>query len=687
MTRQIRGDFKTTLASLLLDDIQFNRNSYYYFLGKTDPWGNPDIPPDYMQMTSAVDLIARNNATFFKKIDKNDISLAVLRKDWVYGEIVEQWDTTKDMQTTLFYRLVDEQNVYICLDNAENSESIVAPAGTSYLPIRTADGYLWKFVYQIPPTKKRSFVSNSYMPIQRALSDSFYSRGAIESVNVIDGGNGYTADVNTYVDIYDVGCTSGSGASFSVVNVDAEGKITEVQQISGGQAYTAGCTLTLASVSGVGANLAPIISNGQVVDVTINDGGYGYSIGDVITAVVGGATMRPIMQKLGKIIDVEIIEAGTGYILKPQLFVRYYGVQNLGTPTGEFSSNQTALLQSVIYDGKLVKVLIEDAGINYPCEPSTQIIVHGDGSGAEFRPVIVDGQITNVVVESPGEGYTYATFTVGGSGTGGALSGIIGSNDFIGAQSIIEQTAIPGAIYSIKVITPGQNYNVAPQITVSGDGVGCTASVVLDPVTNGISRIIVASAGRNYTYATVQFSGSGSGASAYAVLAPAGGHGADIVQQIGQNILAISQQLNTEQSFVTSGQQFRQFGLLRNPRTTWVGKIFRGSRDISAYDIEYRTESNNQLIVGDVVTNESTKYVVLSASSNRAMLQPISALVETPLGILELEQNSLMQYTCTGIIKEPMLNKYTGQLLYIGDEQPFSFSADQGLLVKTFLKF
>ena len=107
MTRSIRPSFKTTLASLLLDDIQLNRNSYYYFLGRTEPWSTIDVPPQNIPNVSEVELSARNSAIFFKRIDKNDVSLVIPRKDWISGEIVSQWDSTLDMSGVPFYRVVD----------------------------------------------------------------------------------------------------------------------------------------------------------------------------------------------------------------------------------------------------------------------------------------------------------------------------------------------------------------------------------------------------------------------------------------------------------------------------------------------------------------------------------------------------------------------------------------------------
>lgn len=70
---------------------------------------------------------------------------------------------------------------------------------------------------------------------------------------------------------------------------------------------------------------------------------------------------------------------------------------------------------------------------------------------------------------------------------------------------------------SISIINPGINYDTAPTVTISGDGVGATAEAVI--VNGRIDSITVTNRGSNYTRATVSISGGGgSEASAVAVL-------------------------------------------------------------------------------------------------------------------------------------------------------------------------
>lgn len=692
MTRSIRPSFKTTLASLLLDDIQLNRNSYYYFLGRTEPWGTIDVPPQNIPNASEVELSARNSATFFKRIDKNDVSLVIPRKDWISGEIVSQWDSTLDMSGVPFYRVVDQTDVYLCLDNAENSIQTIKPSGQSITPIRLSDGYLWKFVYTVPASKRRSFMNAQYIPIQRAISDGFYSNGSIDAVNVLSGGTDYATGTNTFIDVLDTapGTTSGTGAIYIVSAIDTIGAITAVTKSYGGQNYVAGCVMRAnIDVQGTGAVLTPIFASDSVDSVSISSGGTGYKIGDVFTGVVGGAEIVPVVQDLGKIIGTKIVNAGTGYIQAPTLTVRYTGTQTLGIPTGEYSGNQTAILKSIVSNGRIVKVLIEDAGVNYPHLLATQIIVQGDGIGARFKPVIVDGTVTDVVTENPGAGYTLAAITVQGAvGTGAKLTAAISQSDFTSAQSAIEQTAIPGGIHSIKLQTKGTTpYSAGVQVHVTGNGVGCTAVAIRD-LDGFIDRVVVTSPGSNYYTAQITFSDSvGVGATAYAIMQPAGGHGYDIVSQIGQTALALSQQLSTETSLIDMQKQFRQFGIIRNPRSVADATIFRGIRDTAVYDITYSQTQSKQLDIGDIIENAQTKYLVLRAGETTATLQPITSIVESPFGVLTNSSDDSMTYTCTEVIQQPTVDKYTGSILYLGDELPFSFFADQGLSIKTFLKF
>jgi len=115
--------------------------------------------------------------------------------------------------------------------------------------------------------------------------------------------------------------------------------------------------------------------------------------------------------------------------------------------------------------------------------------VQGDGTNAQFTPVIYDGKLVDVIVENPGEGYNSVILNIVGSGTGASVYAIIGNNDFNSEQAIVEQTAAKGAIHSIRVIAGGQGYTSSTVVTVTGDGTGCTAHPIIE--SGQIKRIVV----------------------------------------------------------------------------------------------------------------------------------------------------------------------------------------------------
>ena len=75
---------------------------------------------------------------------------------------------------------------------------------------------------------------------------------------------------------------------------------------------------------------------------------------------------------------------------------------------------------------------------------------------------------------------------------------------------------------SIQILNPGYQYQLAPTVTILGDGTGATAYAVID-VNGRISSIVVSSAGQNYTQAVVQITpaandSTGQGGGAVAIL-------------------------------------------------------------------------------------------------------------------------------------------------------------------------
>jgi hypothetical protein len=685
MSNAIRKGFHSEISNLLTSDIRYKRANYYYFLGKIEPWGNPDLAPtDYEIDSDQENNVVRSNSLFMKKISPNDISEVVTRYDWISGTVFAQWDNTLDMSGLNFYCLTVDNTVYKCLDNGNGSPSTVKPTGNSYGVTKTSDGYLWKYMYTIPAFKRSRFSSFIYMPVQRALSNTFYNKGGVNEVIINSSGINYSDAQLTTITV--TGTTTGSGAT-GTITVGAGGAITGANITNGGSGYTSGVNLSITSALGIQGSISAVIVSGVVTGITIISAGVSYGSGDSIVFTVGGAVLIPMVSRInGSITSVKIVNAGIGYVSPPTLTV-------VGTGgTGEYG-NSTAIITCVMYQGKIVIVNLTDPGLNYPFDNSTTILVQGTGTGAQFTPVVFGGSVIGVIVENPGTGYTSISLAVLGTGTGANLSPVFQFSDFVSDQSIIEQTTIPGAIYSIKPVINGNNYTASTVVTIDGDGTGCTVLPVI--VSGSIVKFNITSYGSGYSYANVVITdanrnSSGSiDATAYSILPPRNGHGRNALTELLSNKVVINSSLRKEKFLETIVQDYRQFGIIKNPRDFVTGTLLTGDSYLAAYKVQFDTTVG--LVQDQLLNLGNVKFrVVFIDTGNVVYLQQSGMSKDIPVGTfstIPIGGGTSLTYVSSTVISSPLIDKYSGALLYVSNETPFYLAENQGIVIKTFLTF
>jgi hypothetical protein len=657
-----------------------------------DAWeGSEDIPAAQTpSLKFSEDIAIRNNIAYFKKIEPNDITLVTKRFDWISGTIYTQWDQTQIMDEQPFYVITDDFNVYKCLHNNFGAESTIKPTGKYLNPFNTSDGYLWKFMYSIPSFKSLRFLTSSFIPVQRSLTDSFYSKGSIESVAILDGGSGYES--NQLTEIVVNGTTTGAGASANIV-VDELGQIIGISNLIGGSNYNAGVKITVTSSSGENAELTATISGGIITDIVIVNPGYGYLATDTVLFTVGGAVLIPKINSNGSIVDVIVLESGAGYVGTPTLSFNFLPGAITSNIDGLYPENTTAILEAVQSGGEIKRVVIKDPGVGYPINTSTTIIVNGDGNDLILTPVVFNQEIVDVIVENPGFAYTTAILTVNGVGSGAILSAVFNKQDYNSEQSAVEQLAVEGAIYSIVTTTAGNGYTESTLVTITGDGTGATA--IANVANDGsIQNITVTNPGSGYSYANIEITdvnrsttlgSSLIDAAAYAILPPLRGHGYDAVRELYAKTVAISTAIRSDTVVKTLQQDYRQYGILANPRNILSNKLSNVDFDLNMYSVSVVSTtglSNEQILI----QANKYKYRVIYFESNVIWLQPLHNMSVKPEGILVAE-DSITSYTIISILTQPLINKYTGNLLYSSNEPPFEFSDTQGISVKTYITF
>lgn len=683
----IRSEFHNSLASQYLDNIQYERINLFYFLGKINQWDDESSAPPEPLTSCYEDTTIRDNILYIRKVTTNDVSLVIPNIKWQSGTVYDRWDHTIDMSDKQFYVVTTDFNIYKCLDNNLGVASTSMPSSTSLYPFTTSDGYIWKYMYNIPLIKRRKFFSFDYIPVQKALSDSFYSKGTIEDVVIKNGGSSYTSTPLTTIVVPP---PSGSGTTAEIsLTINSNGSVNGISIVGGGSGYLYPPKVTIPDpISGITAKISLTINGGIVNGGTIDIAGSGYTIAPVpkVEAPRITAEIRAYVNPSTKEIDsVAIINEGAGYSSSPTLVV----VDSTGLASGKYNSNTSAKMVAYLYKGRIDTVAITDPGTNYSGDSSTTISVIGDGTGAQFYPKIEDGIITGIIIGNSGIGYSYIDINVEGDGTGAILQGIIGSSDFISDQSQVEQTSIPGAIYCINVSTSGTEYTETTMVDITGDGTGATAHAVV--VDGAITQVIMDSYGVGYTYANVSFSdinrlnvGTEIDAIAYAILPPLNGHGFDAVTELFANTLAISVLIKDDYELNIINQDYRQFGLLLNPKDIESRRLILDTKSFATFNISVSNVEN--LYVDDILTNNNKSYRVVDINLDTIIVQQLSSIYTIPEGIFTKDNGiTVTPYTILDVLSSPAFDKYSGKLMYVNNSTPLVPSATQSFIIRTYL--
>lgn len=680
----IRPEFHTSLVSLLIDDIFYQRSNLYYFLGKIEAWGAGDEPPLAPLNTYNDDTIIRNNMAYLRKVAPSEVSLVTTRYNWNSNTVYAQWNHTIEMQGLQFFVVTDEYNVYKCLDNNNGAESTVKPTTNSLFPFRTLDGYLWKYMYTVPSFKRTKFLSRNNLPVQKALSDSFYNKGAVEQVVVTNAGSGYTDLQQTTISV--VGTTTGSGALADISTFGALGQITGLNIVNGGTNYTNGALVTVNSVTGTGAKIEIIASAGIITGFNIIESGVGYTLSDTVTISVGGAILTPLVsQDTGSILQVRIDNPGAGYTAPPTLTI----LQSPASGTGKYD-NATAIIKPILYQGSIVNVTIEDPGVDYPADNATTVVISGDGTGAQLSPVVYNGELVDIIVENSGTNYSYMDISIVGNGTGATAEAVLATSDFTSDQSLVEQVAVKGAIYSVVITNLGNNYSSESTITITGDGTGATATPVFTE-NGGISQIRMTAYGQNYTYATITvndpnrpFPNNFVNLSAYVILPPTNGHGFDATKELYAETLSIFTALRDDEQLTLLEQDYRQYGLIQNPTNLFTSKRITTPTAFPLFTVNLADVGSLQ--TDTVLINNQKRYRVVSINNNTIKIQQLNQIYSQPSGVFVEEQNTNIQYNIQSVSSVPNVNKYSGNLLYVTNNTPFTPTSDNSIAIRTYIK-
>ena len=346
----------------------------YTFIGNHIPYAN-ESSADSIVDTISTEKTVWDNMYAAKRLTANDIELVIPKINWSGNTKYRQYDDTIDYSTLLtanttqnlkpMYVITTDRNVYKCISNNASANSTIQPTGdytTSNGNIATADGFIWKYMYNVKPSNK--FLTTDWVPAPISTNQLDYNvsitdviDGELASIIVTNAGSGYYNSIVT-VSAFATGCSTLQLANTS--NVSANMTVTGTGIYSGTH---------IASVDTLNSKITlstPVTANGGGTsnNLTISTRVYIYGdgTGTVATAALssGNNVSNITVSTIGlgySYANVYIYGSGTSAnaraIIPPKYGHAYNPAQELGgsnimvaTRIGEIDSTEGGLISS-----------------------------------------------------------------------------------------------------------------------------------------------------------------------------------------------------------------------------------------------------------------------------------------------------------------------------------------------------
>ena len=655
MTAVVTSLFHPNLAATVYDEIQNRSAVYHYFVGQVLGWDDEASPPLPESVPSNENLV-RNNIVQTKQIQINDVAFVIPRIDWTPNEVYDMFDDTYSqtnpsstgaisLKDSQFYVLTEDFNVYKCIYNNGGAASTVEPSGTSANYLETADGYVWKFIAFIPLGLRNKFLTTGFIPITKTVKNRYYSEGVITGYNILDGGQDYDPNETTAL-------VTGDGSGPYAKRLSSV--VTYVIEYKDGT-----------NDNGFGKKF--YVNNEITPEIRLTEGNtYRF---DQSRANNAGVTFK------FSTVDDGIHHGGTEYTT---------GVTYVGTPGTPGAYTEITVAEGVA-DLHYYSEVDEYAGSGV-----YTLTDAGNQGSANIELVIENGVITGLVILDGGFGYDNATLNVikddVDPGSGASITLNLSEGDLDTQQANVELLAVDGEISYIVIENGGIGYTNAI-ITIEGDGTGAEFEPVINEA-GEISGITITNQGSGYSYADVTITGDGRDATARAIMSPLGGHGSNAPDELLADTLCFYSSFEDELiQGLSVNNEYRQIGIIKN--LTQFGSIHnRFNLDLGSacFAITGTFLGNTYPEDSDIITSGGGKRLrVVTSIDNSMLVQSLDGSVPQT-GEIFYDSSEGNPFTITGV-SDPTINKFSGNMLYIDNKQAFQPTSEQSVVFRTFIKY
>ena len=327
---------RVELARSFLRDIRNNNDYFHFAVGRTTSWDDDTVPESPIDSDSYVSKF-RRSMMFTQRIDSADICMLARRVDWAQGTVYDEYDDAYDSDnqsysqaTTLadsnFYVMTDEFKVYKCISNNSNATSQNKPTSTGTSTFELADGYNWKFMFQVSASDQNKFLDADFIPVRKLTGNPTHDvTGELDSVSITAGGTGYTSVPTVVIAGDGTGATAtatvGSGAVTGVtINTSGSGYSFAFITFVGGGGSGATAKANLGDADSLPALQSAVEGasvSGTLDRIVITNAGQDYIEGDVNISIVGDGTGAEasayVNTATGALTSIKVTNPGSGY--------------------------------------------------------------------------------------------------------------------------------------------------------------------------------------------------------------------------------------------------------------------------------------------------------------------------------------------------------------------------------------
>lgn len=337
------------------------------------------------------------------------------------------------------------------------------------------------------------------------------------------------------------------------------------------------------------------------------------------------------------------------------------------------------------HNGTITEISLTSSGSGYSTAPI--VLILGDGVGAEATATVSGGLVTDVTLTNSGSGYSFAfVYFISSSGTGASANVTIETTDL---PNIINQNvagysvAVSGQINKIEVTNSGSGYlQETTTVSIVGDGEGAAAvATVASGLITGITMI---DRGTGYTFADIEIQGDGSNAQAKSIIAPQGGHGSNIPQELFATTIAISVNIEDFLDDFFLDNDFRQYGLIKNIKT-YSGETLHTSSTGNACFVITVPDGTEYNLDDIILTDSGGKYIVAYVSGNTVYLLPVINNINVN-SVLENETEGVSGLTIT-TLTTPEIAQNSGDVIYFNNIAPLQRQIEQTETIKLYINF